>query len=102
MGGDVGGRGPGGSRAQRRTAAERVNSIIKDTATTSITGGWIRLMGLAPVMLWIACLTGVRNQRILTAFQARQDDSARRAASGQPPRTRKRRRALASADPAPP
>lgn len=59
-------------------------------------------MGLAPIMLPIAYLVTVRNQRILTAFQTRQDDSARRAASGQPPRTRKRRRALTATTPAPP
>jgi hypothetical protein len=43
-------------------------------------------------MLWIACLLAVRNQRILAAFGARQAESARRAAAGLPPRTRKRRR----------
>ncbi|HEY5987288.1 MAG TPA: hypothetical protein VIV12_13080 [Streptosporangiaceae bacterium] len=77
---------------RRRTAAERVNATIKDTATTSISRGWCRLMGLAPLALWIACLLAVRNQRILTAWDARQDDNARRAAAGLPPRTRKRRR----------
>ena len=77
---------------QRRTAAERVNATIKDTATTSIARGWCRLTGLAPLTLWIACLLAVRNQRILDAWDARQDDNARRAAAGLPPRTRKRRR----------
>jgi len=77
---------------QRRTAAERVNATIKDTATTSIARGWCRLTGLTPITLWIACLLAVRNQRILTAYDARQDDNARRAAAGLPPRTRKRRR----------
>jgi hypothetical protein len=77
---------------QRRTAAERVNATIKDTATTSIARGWCRLMGLAPLTLWIACLLTVRNQRILDAHNARQQDNARRAAAGLPPRTRKRRR----------
>ena len=43
-------------------------------------------------MLWLACLMAVRNQRILTAWTARQDDNARRAAAGLPPRTRRRRR----------
>jgi hypothetical protein len=79
----------------RRTAAERVNATIKDTATTSISRGWCRLMGLAPLTLWIACLLAVRNQRVVTAFQARwsrQADDARRAAAAPPPRTRKRRR----------
>jgi hypothetical protein len=43
-------------------------------------------------MLWLACLLTVRNQRILTAWDTRQDDNARRAAAGLPPRTRRRRR----------
>ena len=76
---------------RRRTAAERVNATIKDTATTSIARGWCRLTGLTPLTLWIACLLPVRNQRILNAFDARQADTARRAA-GLPPKTRKRRR----------
>ena len=77
---------------RRRTAAERVSATIKDTATTSIARGWCRLMGLAPLTLWIACLLAIRNQRILAAYDARQQDNARRAAAGLPPRTRKRRR----------
>src|ERR1019366_6677701 len=75
-----------------QTAAERVNATIKDTATTSIARGWCRLMGLAPLTLWIACLLAIRNQRILAAYDARQQDNARRAAAGLPPRTRQRRR----------
>jgi hypothetical protein len=77
---------------RRRTAAERLNATIKDTATTSIARGWCRLTGLAPLTLWIACLLTVRNQRILNACNTRQQDNARRAAAGLPPRTRKRRR----------
>ena len=50
------------------------------------------LMGLTPLTLWLACLLVVRNQRILTAWDARQQDDARRAAAGLPPRTRRRRR----------
>ena len=37
-------------------------------------------------------LLAVRNQRILAAWDARQEETARRAARGLPPRTRKRRR----------
>jgi hypothetical protein len=81
---------------RRRTAAERVNATIKDTATTSIARGWCRLTGLTPITLWIACLPAVRNQRIPGAFDARQADAARRAAQGLPPRTRKRRTTRAS------
>jgi hypothetical protein len=76
----------------RRTAAERTFSTAKDPASNNIARGWTRLMGLAPLTLWLACLLAVRNQRILTAWTARQDDNARRAAAGLPPRTRRRRR----------
>ena len=86
-----------------RTAAERLNAAIKDPAVNSIDRGWIRLMGVTPPTLWLACLTVVRNQRTLHAFQARQqDDSRRAAASGQQPRARKRRRELAGAPAGPP
>ncbi len=87
---------------RRRTAAERLNAAIKDTAVNSIDRGWIRLMGVTPIMLWLACLMVVRNQRVLAAFQARQEHDARAAASGQPPRARKRRRELAGAAAGPP
>jgi hypothetical protein len=87
---------------QRRTAAERLNASIKDTAVNSIDRGWIRLTGLTPLTLWLACLTAVRNQRTLTVYQARQQENQRRAAAGLPPRTRKRRRALADAPAGPP
>jgi hypothetical protein len=70
---------------RRCTAAERVNATIKDTATTSIARGWCRLAGLAPLTLQIACLLAIRNQRILAAWNARQDDNARRPAAGPHP-----------------
>ncbi|HUZ26259.1 MAG TPA: hypothetical protein VMV07_21095 [Streptosporangiaceae bacterium] len=76
----------------RRTSAERANATLKDTATSNIARGWIRLMGLTPLTLWLACALVIRNQRILAAWDARQDDNARRAAASLPPRTRKRRR----------
>jgi hypothetical protein len=76
----------------RRTGAERTFSTAKDPASNNITRGWTRLMGLAPLMLWLPCLLAVRNQRILTAWDTRQTDDARRAAAGLPPRTRRRRR----------
>jgi hypothetical protein len=84
---------------RRRTAAERLNAAIKDTAVNSIDRGWIRLMGVTPLMLWLACLMAVRNQRTLTAFQARQEHDERTAA--QPP-TRKRRRQLTGTPAMPP
>jgi len=87
---------------RRRTASERLNSSIKDTATGSIDRGWLRLMGVTPLMLFLACLMTVRNQRILTAWQARQDDGAHRSANGQPPRLRRRRRELTGTAAGPP
>jgi hypothetical protein len=88
---------------RRRTAAERLNAAIKDPAVNSIDRGWIRLTGVTPLMLWLACLMAVRNQRTLHASEARQQDHARRAAaSGQQPRARKRRRELAGAPAGPP
>jgi hypothetical protein len=87
----------------RRTGSERTFSTIKDPATTSIGRGWCRLMGVTPLALWLACLLAIRNQRILAAYGARQADTARRAALGLPPRTRKRRRqTLASLAAGPP
>jgi hypothetical protein len=87
----------------RRTGAERGFATAKDPASNNISRGWCRLMGLAPLMLTITCLLIARNQRILTAWNARQDENLRRAAAGLPPKTRKRRRktltALATAPP---
>ena len=42
-------------------------------------------MGLTPLMLWLTCLMVVRNQRILTAWDARQHDNARRTAASRRP-----------------
>ena len=49
-------------------------------------------MGLAPLMLFATTLLIVRNQRILQAWNARQEENERRAANGLPPKTRRRRR----------
>ena len=76
----------------RRTGAERTFATAKDPASNNIARGWTRLMGLAPLMLWLACLLAVRNQRILIAWDAPPADNTRRAAAGLPPRTRRRRR----------
>jgi hypothetical protein len=61
---------------RRRTSAERGFATIKDTATTSIARGWCRQPGLTPLMLWLTCALAVRNQRILTAWDTRQQDNA--------------------------
>jgi hypothetical protein len=76
----------------RRTGAERGFATAKDPASNHITRGWCRLMGLTPLMLFTTTLLIVRNQQILTAWNARQEDNARRAAAGLPPKTRRRRR----------
>ena len=72
----------------RRTGAERGFATAKDPATNDISRGWCRLMGLAPLTLFTATLLIVRNQRILAAWNARQEDNARRAAAGLPPKSR--------------
>jgi hypothetical protein len=87
----------------RRTGAERGFSTAKDPASNDIARGWCRLMGLAPLMLFVTALLVVRNQRILAAWNTRQQENARRGARGLPPKTRQRRRktltALISAAP---
>jgi hypothetical protein len=86
----------------RRTGAERGFATAKDPATNDISRGWCRLMGLAPLMLFATTLLIVRNQRILTAWNARQEENARRMAAGLPPKTRKRRRKTLASLAAPP
>jgi hypothetical protein len=76
----------------RRTGAERGFATAKDPATSNISRGWCRLMGLTPLLLFATTLLIVRNQRILAAWNARQEDNQRRAAKGLPPKTRRRRR----------
>ena len=76
----------------RRTGAERGFATAKDPATNDISRGWCRLMGLAPLMLFVTTLLIARNQRILHAWNTRQEETQRRAAAGLPPKTRKRRR----------
>jgi hypothetical protein len=82
----------------RRTAAERFNASIKDPAVNNIDQGWIRLMGVTPLLLWLSCLVVVR-QRTLGAFKDRQD---REHAAAARPRARRRRRDLAGTPARPP
>jgi hypothetical protein len=83
----------------RRTGAERGFATAKDPASNTISRGWCRLMGLAPLMLFTTTLLIVRNQRILHAWTVRQEDNQRRAAAGLPRKTRKRRRKTLTAGP---
>jgi hypothetical protein len=89
----------------RRSAAERGFATAKDPASNNIARGWCRLMGLTPLMLFTTTMLAIRNQRILAAWHARQQESQRRAAKGLPPKTRRRRRktpALTTAAAGPP
>jgi hypothetical protein len=87
----------------RRTAAERGFATVKDPAGNVTARGWCRLTGLAPLMLFTTTLLAVRNQRITTAWNSRQEENARRAAQGLTPKTRRRRRkTLAALAPAAP
>ena len=86
----------------RRTGAERGFATAKDPATNDISRGWCRLMGLTPLTLFTTTLLVVRNQRILIAWNARQEENTRRAAAGLPPKTRKRRRKTLASLAAPP
>jgi hypothetical protein len=76
----------------RRTGAERGFATAKDPASNDISRGWCRLMGLAPLMLFTTVLLVARNQRIIAAWNVRQQENQRRAAKGLPPKTRRRRR----------
>ena len=42
----------------------------------------IWLLGWTPIMLWLTCALVIRNQRILTAHNARQEDNARHDRNG--------------------
>jgi hypothetical protein len=88
----------------RRTGAERGFATAKDPASNDISRGWCRLMGLAPLMLFVTTLLVARNERILAAWNTRQEENTRRAAKGLPPKSRRRRRKTltATASPGPP
>ena len=86
----------------RRSGAERGFATAKDPASNTVSRGWCRLTGLTPLMLFTATLLAVRNQRILAAWNTRQEENTRRAARGLPPKTRKRRRKPLATPAAPP
>lgn len=76
----------------RRTAAERTNATVKDPASTDISRGFCRVMGLSAITVLVACALVVRNFRVTDAFEARQLEDRRRQAAGLARRTRRRRR----------
>lgn len=82
------------------------SQILEDPATIDVAKGWCRLMGLVPMTLFVAAALVVRNLAVADAFSERQSDNQRRAATGLPLRTRRRRRtpiaALAGTNQMPP
>jgi len=76
----------------RRSGAERGFATARDPASNNISRGWCRLTGLTPLTLFTVTLLVVRNQRVLAAWNTRQEENTRRAARGLPPKTRRRRR----------
>ena len=86
----------------RRTGAERGFATAKDPASSDITRGWCRLMGLAPLMLFVTSLLASATSASSHAWNARQEENQRRAAKGLPPKTRRRRRKTLAALTAPP
>ncbi|MHB1539430.1 MAG: hypothetical protein ACYCYN_13200 [Solirubrobacteraceae bacterium] len=76
----------------RRTASERSFSKVCDPASTDISRGWCRLMGLTPNAIMLICAFITANIRTADAFAARQAENEQRAANGLPPRRRRRRR----------
>jgi hypothetical protein len=81
----------------RRTAVERGYSTLKDLASNNVGRGWCRVMGLAPIMLFLTTTMVVRNLRIIDAFETRLAEDVRRARAGLGPRRRRRRREAPSA-----
>ena len=76
----------------RRTAAERSFSQISDPASTDISRGWCRLIGLAPNTLFLACALITANIRVTDAFTARAAEDERRHRCGLPSQHRRQRR----------
>jgi hypothetical protein len=76
----------------RRSAVERSNARIKDPATVDVARGWCRVMGLAPMALFVACALVVRNLAIDDAFGVRRAQAQQREEAGLAPRSRRRRR----------
>jgi hypothetical protein len=60
-------------------------TVRKARGTSDTARGWCRLTGLAPLTLFTAVLLAVRNQRVLSAWNSRQEENTRRAAKGLAP-----------------
>jgi hypothetical protein len=78
--------------ASSRCTVERTFSTTKDRASTDLTRGWCRVMGVTAISLFAATSYVARNERILDSFYAKRAEDERRAAQGLEPKTRRRRR----------
>jgi len=83
---------------KRRTGAERTFASVKDPARNDISRGWCRVMGVAPITLFVACLFVTRNLHATDTFERRRAEAtARPTGKGARPRRRKTLADLASA-----
>ena len=82
----------------RRTGADADFATTKDPASNNITRGWCRLMGADPAVLFCRRPANRPQPADPAAWNARQDDNARRAAAGLnvPKTSRRRRKTLAA------
>ena len=81
----------------RRSGAERSNSRVKDPAGINIdVRGWCKLMGVAPLSIFLACACVVVNFGLIDCFETHKAEQAARTALGPPPRRRRRRTTLAA------
>ncbi|MGH2772455.1 MAG: hypothetical protein ACRDIU_04875, partial [Actinomycetota bacterium] len=64
----------------RRTGAERTFASVKDPARNDISRGWCRVMGVAPITLFVACLFVARNLRTTDTFEQRRAKELTKAA----------------------
>ena len=78
----------------RRTAVERSFSRTKDRASTDMTQGWCRVMGVTAISLFAAAAFVVRNINVLDAFALREAEDERRRSARLPLRRRRRRTTL--------
>ena len=81
---------PGAAPTPAAPAPNAASPPPRTPPPTTSARGWCRLMGLAPLMLFTTTLLVARNQRILTAWNTRQEENASAAPPpGLPPRTRR-------------
>ncbi|MGH2809752.1 MAG: hypothetical protein ACRDIA_02595 [Actinomycetota bacterium] len=88
---------------KRRTGAERTFASIKDPARNDISKGWCRVMGVAPMTLFLACLFVTRNLRTTDTFERRRANALSKASKEYTrPKRRKTLADMAAASAGPP